>query len=248
MRETTTPHDTPPLTPPTPSPTINTKRRQGTDPSRVAPASSFSAPTRPPQTQRKQKSKEPVLSATPPPPFIRAPPPPPFILSATPPPPFILSATQWSRRTWHMRKRYQWQTLFIAGPATALAVPPTVIPAQAGTQKRYQWQTLFIAGPATALAVLADISATKNISAFQLQNICHCPPPSFPRPPSLPRTHVPPKGKTKTPFPPKPPRKGASPSLPLGGETPTTTPPAPASPPATPAHSTPPPATPPANY
>ena len=104
------------------------------------------------------------MSATPPPPFIlSATPPPPFILSATPPPPFILSATQWSRRTWHMRKRYQWQTLFIAGPATALAVPPTVIPAQAGTQKRYQWQTLFIAGPATALAVLADISATKHI-------------------------------------------------------------------------------------
>ena len=83
-----------------------------------------------------------------------------------------------------MRKRYQWQTLFIAGPATALAVPPTVIPAQAGTQKRYQWQTLFIAGPATALAVLADISATKNIFSATK----HLPLPhwqywqSFPRP------------------------------------------------------------------
>ena len=165
------------------------------------------------------------MSATPPPPFIlSATPPPPFILSATPPSPFILSATQWSRRTWHMRKRYQWQTLFIAGPATALAVPPTVIPAQAGTQKRYQWQTLFIAGPATALAVLADISATKNIFSATK----HLP--------------LPPEGQNKTPS------KGGQSVPSPWGETPTTTPPAPASPPATPAHSKPPPATPQANY
>ena len=162
-----------------------------------------------------------------------------------------------------MRKRYQWQTLFIAGPATALAVPPTVIPAQAGTQKRYQWQTLFIAGPATALAVLADISATKNI--FSATKHLPLPPTVIPAPPKPPKNPRPPEGQNKDPLPPtvipaqagthvppkgktKPPRKGASPSLLLGGQTPTTTPPAPASPPATPAHSKPPPATPQANY